>query len=346
MIMKTLHTIYTNFAKRLALVLTLLLTHGVTSIWAETSTFTWGTNPSAYTSGSSNFSEGQVTFTGTKGTGSTPTRAWSDGLRMYAGGTAQFSVPNGYVITKIEGYTTFDFNDATGQQTVLFTGLSKATCSTDVTVTYQSSGYTITYNTNGGTAVSSTTGTKLPNPLPTTTKTGYTFAGWYTNSTLTTAAVAGATISSNTTLYAKWTANKYTVKFNGNGNTGGSMNDQSFTYGTAQNLTANAFEKYGHTFAGWSKTSNGSVAYTDGQSVSNLTSTNNGTVTLYAKWTEKPLTNYRTSCTTQTVLSLRPQPAYRHSVKNLLFCKFHHINMSKITLLVCAFACKQLTIFL
>ena len=48
-------------------------------------------------------------------------------------------------------------------------------------------------------------------------------------------------------------------------------------------------------------------------------------------------------CTTQTVLFLRPQPAYRHSVKNLLFCKFHHINMSKITLLVCAFACKQLT---
>ena len=48
-------------------------------------------------------------------------------------------------------------------------------------------------------------------------------------------------------------------------------------------------------------------------------------------------------CITQTVLSLRPQPAYRHSVKNLLFCKFHHINMSKITLLVYAFACKQLT---
>ena len=48
-------------------------------------------------------------------------------------------------------------------------------------------------------------------------------------------------------------------------------------------------------------------------------------------------------CITQTVLSLIPQPAYRHSVKNLLFCKFHHINMSKITLLVCAFACKQLT---
>ena len=29
--------------------------------------------------------------------------------------------------------------------------------------------------------------------------------------------------------------------------------------------------------------------------------------------------DYTTQCTTQTVLSLRPQPAYRHSVKNLLF---------------------------
>ena len=53
--------------------------------------------------------------------------------------------------------------------------------------------------------------------------------------------------------------------------------------------------------------------------------------------------DYTTQCSTETVLSMRPQPAYRHSVKNLLFCKFHHINMSKITLLVCAFACKQLT---
>ena len=54
--------------------------------------------------------------------------------------------------------------------------------------------------------------------------------------------------------------------------------------------------------------------------------------------------NFITSCTTETVLSLRPQPAYRQFVKNLpFFCKFHHINMSKITLLVCAFACKQLT---
>ena len=49
-----------------------------------------------------------------------------------------------------------------------------------------------------------------------------------------------------------------TVTFNANGGTG-TMNDQSFTYDIAQNLTANAFEKYGHTFAGWSKTSNGSI---------------------------------------------------------------------------------------
>ncbi|MBO7202211.1 MAG: InlB B-repeat-containing protein, partial [Paludibacteraceae bacterium] len=76
--------------------------------------------------------------------------------------------------------------------------------------------YTITYNTNGGSAIAQTTGvTKLPNPLPTPTKSGATFEGWYTNSGLTVAAVAGSTISANTTLYAKWATNStYNVTVN------------------------------------------------------------------------------------------------------------------------------------
>lgn len=68
--------------------------------------------------------------------------------------------------------------------------------------------YTITYNTNGGSAVAQATEqTHLPDPLPTTTKDGYTFDGWFTNSTLDVPAVAGAAIGANTTLYAKWTQN-------------------------------------------------------------------------------------------------------------------------------------------
>lgn len=111
---------------------------GANSVWGATATFTWGTNPGAYESGSSDFSQGIVHFVG-GGTG-TATRAWSDGLRIYAGGTATFSVPSGYVITSISGYSAFSYSNTTGQQSVEFTGLSKATCKSNVTVTYQASG--------------------------------------------------------------------------------------------------------------------------------------------------------------------------------------------------------------
>lgn len=93
------------------------------------------------------------------------------------------------------------------------------------------------------------------------------------------------------TLYAKWTANKYTVKFNGNGSTSGSMADQSFTYDVAQNLTANAFSRTGYTFAGWNTNAAGKgTSYTNQQSVSNLNATNNGQITLYAQWTANKYT--------------------------------------------------------
>ena len=90
------------------------------------------------------------------------------------------------------------------------------------------------------------------------------------------------------TLYAQWTANTYTVKYDGNGATGGSTEDSSHTYGTAKNLTANGFTKTGHKFVDWNIAANGTgTSYTDQQSVSNLTATNGGTVTLYAQW--KPI---------------------------------------------------------
>ena len=64
------------------------------------------------------------------------------------------------------------------------------------------------------------------------------------------------------------------------------MSNQSFTYDTAQNLAANAYTKDGSTFAGWTTNLDGTGnLYSDEQSVSNLTATNDAVVTLYAKWT-------------------------------------------------------------
>ena len=72
-------------------------------------------------------------------------------------------------------------------------------------------GYTITYNTNGGDAIAATSGTALPNPLPTPTKAHHEFQGWYTDEDCTQAATAGATINEDIILYAKWEAVTYTI---------------------------------------------------------------------------------------------------------------------------------------
>ena len=84
--------------------------------------------------------------------------------------------------------------------------------------------------------------------------------------------------------YANFVPNTYTITYDGNGATGGSTASSSHTYDSSKTLSKNGFEKEGYHFVGWSISRNGSKAYSDGQSVKNLTSTNGGTVTLYAKW--------------------------------------------------------------
>ena len=125
--------------------------------------------------------------------------------------------------------------------------------------------------------------------LPTPTRTGYTFDGWYTDTTGGTKVGTGGgsyTPSKSLTLYAHWTPITYTVKFNGNGSTSGSMSNMSMTYDTAKTLTANSFKKTGYSFTGWNTKADGSgTSYSDRQSVKNLTSTNGAVINLYAQWT-------------------------------------------------------------
>ena len=98
-------------------------------------------------------------------------------------------------------------------------------------------------------------------------------------------------ITANASFTSSATANTYTIKFDRNGGTTGTMSDLSMTYGTAKNLTQNSFTRTGYTFVGWNTQANGSgTNYNDKQSVNNLTSTNGGIVTLYAKWTANTYT--------------------------------------------------------
>ena len=83
--------------------------------------------------------------------------------------------------------------------------------------------YTITFNSNDGTSVAPQNikaGEKLTEPTPAPTKAGFTFDGWYEDSTFSTKFDFNTPITDNMTLYAKWTENKYTLTFDANGGSG------------------------------------------------------------------------------------------------------------------------------
>ena len=153
--------------------------------------------------------------------------------------------------------------------------------------------YTIKYNKNASDATGSmanTTkyyGTNVTLRSNAFKRTGYSFAGWATEKNGDVVYSNGATYSANAnvTLYAKWDPHKYTIVFNGNGSTSGSMKEQTFEYGKEQKLTSNAFKKTGFTFSKWTRNADGTgTSYTNGQSVKNLTSTDGAEINLWAQW--------------------------------------------------------------
>ena len=128
------------------------------------------------------------------------------------------------------------------------------------------------------------------NALPTPTKTGYTFDGWFTAASEGTEIDPADIVESSHSIYAHWTVNKYTVVFDANrpanasGMIGGYMDDQGFTYDVAQNLSKNKYTLAGWTFEGWNAKADGSgSSYSDEASVNNLTD-KPGVVKLYARW--------------------------------------------------------------
>lgn len=78
-----------------------------------------------------------------------------------------------------------------------------------VDVTFTAKDYTVTYESNGGSTVPSQTVkyNETANKPADPTKSGYTFAGWYTEEKLTNKYDFAAPVTGNITLYAKWTRN-------------------------------------------------------------------------------------------------------------------------------------------
>ena len=132
--------------------------------------------------------------------------------------------------------------------------------------------YTITFNTNGGNSISSQTnnfGSLLVIPTPT--RSGYSFIGWFTDSNLTQAAPATMP-AGNITFHAKWIVN-YTITFNTNG--GNSIPTQTNYFGGL--LVVPIPTRSGYSFIGWFTDSNLTQAAPTTMPAANIT--------LYAKWT-------------------------------------------------------------
>lgn len=120
---------------------------------------------------------------------------------------------------------------------------------------------------------------------------GYTFAGWNTKADGTgTACQAGDDVAypaegRTLTLYAQWKPITYKVRFDGNGATSGTMADLTVAYDAKAALPANRYAKSGETFAGWNTKADGTgAAYRNKGEATNLASSQDDVVVLYAQW--------------------------------------------------------------
>jgi len=100
-------------------------------------------------------------------------------------------------------------------------------------------------------------------------------------------AYAKYTTKTTTTIKLSVEKAHYKVRFHANADgVQGEMPDQTFTYGQAQALTTNTFERDGYIFAHWNTKASGlGIDYEDGATI-NLDVENGGIVNLYAQWTE------------------------------------------------------------
>ncbi len=159
----------------------------------------------------------------------------------------------------------------------------------DVTLTanWTANNYTISYNGNGGTA-STTSQTKAYDStlgtLPTASRTGYTFNGWYTAASGGSKISTSTKVTGNATYYAHWTANNYTISYNGSGGTASTTSQTKAYDSTLGTLPTGT--RAGYNFNGWY------TAKTGGSKISTSTKVA-GNATYYAQWTARTDTKYK-----------------------------------------------------
>ena len=116
--------------------------------------------------------------------------------------------------------------------------------------------YTITFNVNGGNALTPNTATTDTNgklaSLPTPTRSGHTFKGWWTATTGGDSVTINKEYSANNTIFAQWIAITYTLTIaaTAGGSVSPSVGAHTYDAGAFISVTANA--NSGYTFKNWS----------------------------------------------------------------------------------------------
>lgn len=206
-------------------------------------------------------------------------------MMPYVGNTAQrfyiYHINNSYVFKPVCSDLVFDM-DAESYNLALWPYDSNY-LSKKFEITIFELSNELSLNANGGTCSTATKTITYMNSygsLSTPTRTGYTFAGWFTAKEGGTQIKEDSIVSVTTdqTLYAHWTANKYTVTFKPTGgtcDTTGKSVTYNSTYGDLPTPT-----RTGHVFKGWFTAESGGTQITKDSKV-----TITANQTLYAQWT-------------------------------------------------------------
>ena len=198
-----------------------------------------------------------------------------------------------------ESMSLYNYNDGSNIYRVQFNGSNTSTPSIQY---YRYNAilvsYSITYNGNGNTSGSGTIPIDGSSPYlygSTVTvldtgslvKTNYTFSNWNTKidgTGLSYLPTSQFTITADTTLYAQWTPVLYTVTYDGNGNTSGTVPAAPTTYQSGSTVpvlgNTGSLVKTGFVFNGWNTTANGSGSKYDPGNTFTITAD----TILYAQW--------------------------------------------------------------
>ena len=201
--------------------------------------------------------------------------------------TATFALPAptraGYSFT---GWT--GSNGTTAQKSVSIA--KNSTGNKSYTANWSLNTYTISYTLNGGNISGQKTSYNVTTEafaLPTPSRNGYTFTGWtgtgLSSATKSVTVAKGST--GNRSYTANWSANKYTVSYNGNGGSG-SMSQDTATYGESYTAKANSFSRPGYAFTGWNESADGNGSDWTSWIGKPWTWTYIRNITLYAQWTK------------------------------------------------------------